>query len=75
MHLILGALAGALATLLIAAAVVVAWPGASPVVPPKPTAVVIPTETATPLLVVTPTPFNTNPLVGPSHSIAPFGDQ
>ena len=75
MNLVLGALAGVLATLLIAVAVVVAWPGASPVVPAKPTAVVIATETPPPRPVRTPPPFNTTPLVGPSHSIAPFGDQ
>jgi hypothetical protein len=59
--------------LLVAVAVVVATPGATTNVPPKPTAVVLPSETPTPLPVVTATP-SIGP-IAPIKSIAPFGDQ
>jgi len=73
-HLIVGALAGVATALVVALAVIVAWPGTSIAVPAKPTAMILPSDTPTPLPVITPTPTaNTGAL--PSHSIQPFGDQ
>lgn len=75
MHLVTGAVAGVVTALLIAVAVVLFWPGVTPTPPPKPTALVLPSDTPTPLPVVTPTPVPSVQIVGPTHSIAPFGDQ
>jgi hypothetical protein len=74
MNLVIGGLAGVAAALLVALAVVVAWPGATTTIPAKPTAVIIPADTPTPLPVITAAP-STDVVAGPSHSIAPFGDQ
>ena len=75
MSLALGAVAGVAAALLVAVAVVMAWPGVTPAAPPRPTAVILPTDSPTPLPVITPAPSGTIQIAGPSQSIAPFGDQ
>jgi hypothetical protein len=75
MSLVLGAFAGVVAALVIAGAVVMAWPGVTPVIPARPTAVYLPTDTPTPLPVITVAPSATIQIAGPSQSIAPFGDQ
>jgi hypothetical protein len=75
MSLILGAITGVVAALLLAAAVVMAWPGVNPPLPERPTAVIQPTASPTPLPVITPAPSATISIAGPSTSIAPFGDQ
>jgi photosystem II stability/assembly factor-like uncharacterized protein len=72
MNIVAGVLAGIAVALLVAVAVVVATPGATPNVPPRPTLVVLPTETPTPLPVVT-APPSQGPII-PGQSIAPFGD-
>jgi hypothetical protein len=74
-NLFFGALAGVAAALLVAAAVVVALPGATINVPARPTAVVLVQETATPLPVITVAPSGGANVALPSTSIAPFGDQ
>jgi hypothetical protein len=74
MHLVVGALTGVVTALLVAIAVIVAWPGATANVPAQPTVVILPAETPTPLPIVTPTP-TANSVAVPSHSIQPFGDQ
>jgi hypothetical protein len=73
-YLVAGTLAGVATALLVALSVVVAWPGAVTNVPAKPTAMILPAETPTPAPVATPSPSG-NTVAGPSHSIAPFGDQ
>jgi hypothetical protein len=75
MNLVFGALAGVVAALLVAAAVVVALPGATISVPARPTAVVLQQETPTPLPVITVGPSGGPNVAQPSTSIAPFGDQ
>jgi hypothetical protein len=72
MQLILGALAGVVTALIVAIAVVVAWPAASPNVPPKPTAVVMPTDAPSSGISASATPFST---AKPSPTIGAFGDQ
>jgi hypothetical protein len=71
MNVILGAFLGVVAAFVLAVAVVVAWPGTGTTVPPRPTAVILPTESPTPVPVVTQAPIVTPT---PFHSIAPFGD-
>jgi hypothetical protein len=73
-NLVLGAVAGVLAAIALAVVVVVAWPGVTPAQPARPTAIVLPTDSPTPLPVVTATP-TTGGVAEPSTSIAPFGDQ
>ncbi|HEU6439291.1 MAG TPA: hypothetical protein VFC12_02520 [Terriglobales bacterium] len=72
MQLVLGALAGMATALVVAIAVVVTWPTATPNVLPKPTAVVLPSEAPSAGASASPTPFST---AQPSVTIAPFGDQ
>ena len=74
-NLLFGALAGVAAALLVAAAVVVALPGATINVPARPTAVILVQETPTPLPVLTVPPSGGPNVALPSASIAPFGDQ
>jgi len=75
MSLFLGAVSGIIAACVLAAAVVMAWPGVTPTVPSRPTAVFLPTASPTPLPVITAAPSATISIAGPSQSIAPFGDQ
>ncbi len=75
MSLLLGAVSGIVAALVLAVAVVVAWPGVNPAIPPRPTAVILPTNSPTPLPLITAAPSATIQIAGPSQSIAPFGDQ
>ncbi len=75
MSLVLGAFTGVLAALLVAVAVVMAWPGVTPATPVPPTPVILPTDTPTPLPVITAAPSGTIQIGVPSQSIAPFGDQ
>jgi hypothetical protein len=75
MNLLFGALAGVVAAILVAVIVVVALPGSNVTVPPKPTPVILPQETGTPLPIVTVRPSGAPDVVLPSASIAPFGDQ
>jgi hypothetical protein len=72
MQLVFGALAGMATALVVAVAIVVTWPAANPNVPPKPTAVVLPSDVPSSGASVSPTPFST---AQPSATIAPFGDQ
>ena len=65
---------GVVAALIVAAAVVITLPGATTTIPSKPTPVILPHETSTPLPVITPAPSGAN-LALPSASLAPFGDQ
>ena len=75
MSVALGAVTGVLAALLVAVAIVVAWPGVTPAAPARPTPVIIPTDTPTPLPVITAAPSGTIQIGAPTQSIAPFGDQ
>jgi hypothetical protein len=75
MNLIIGAVAGVVAALVVAVVVIIALPGATVNVPPKPTPVVLPQDTSTPLPIVTIRPSGAPDVVIPSASIAPFGDQ
>jgi hypothetical protein len=75
MYLLFGALAGVAAALVVALIVIVALPAAATNLPPKPTPVVLPTDTATPLPLVTLRPSGAPDIAVPSASIAPFGDQ
>ena len=74
MNLLFGAVAGVVAALVVAVVVIIALPGATINVPAKPTAVILPQDTPTPLPLVTAAPSGIN-VVQPSTSIAPFGDQ
>ena len=75
MYLLFGALAGVLAALIVAVVVIIALPAATTNMPPKPTPVILPQDTATPLPVVTLRPSGAPNVALPSTSIAPFGDQ
>jgi hypothetical protein len=75
MYLVAGALAGVVAALVVALVVIVALPAATTNLPPKPTPVILPQDTATPLPIVTLRPSGAPDIALPSASIAPFGDQ
>ena len=71
---IFSALLGVVTALVILVGVVVAMPGQAPVLPAKPTFVVLPTPTTTPLPIVTPTPTPGPAGDQPGVTIPPFGD-
>ena len=72
---IFSALLGVITALVILVGVVVALPGQAPVLPARPTFVVLPTPTSTPLPIVTPTPTPGPAGDQPAGSIAPFGGE
>ncbi len=75
MSVALGAVTGVFAALILALVLVATWPGVTPATPARPTAVIIPTDSPTPLPVITAAPSGTIQIGVPSQSIAPFGDQ
>jgi hypothetical protein len=74
-HILYGALSGVGASILVILLVIVFWPGVTPNLPPRPTAMLLPTETPTAPPSPTPTPNTSAAVAGPSTTIAPFGDQ
>jgi len=75
MYLLVGALLGIVVALVVAVAVVLALPDTATSLPPKPTPVILPQDTPTPLPLVTLRPSGAPEVAIPSASIAPFGDQ
>jgi hypothetical protein len=68
------ALIGVAAALVLLVGMVIATPGQSTAIPPKPTYVQMPSPSVTPLPIVTPTPTTGPAGDNPAATIAPFGD-
>ena len=74
-HILYGALSGVGAAVLVIVLMIALWPGVTPALPPRPTALVLPSDTPTPAPVATPTPNQSAAVAGPTESIGAFGDQ
>jgi hypothetical protein len=74
-HVLYGAVSGVGASLLVILLLIVFWPGVTPALPSRPTAMILPSETPTAVPAATATPNNSAQIAGPSESIGAFGDQ